>query len=360
MVRDSPGGIVRKTEPLSEQFLPEGFPGREGILQELLDCLRPAVEKQPPLHSWLHGPPGSGKTSAAKRVLAQLEEQGIRTAYVNCWSSQTFYGVLDTIFQELRALVGEQRDVAFKFERLGRLARERPLVLVLDEVDQMFLKERNATLYNLSRLDHAGLVCLSQTREAYLSLDSRVRSRLQPRFLEFRAYPAELLVSILQERAGEALSPEAWCQADLEKIAGAAGGDARIAIQTLRTAAYLAEKGRIPQIRLADIEEGLRKSSKLRRNYLLRNLSEHHRLMYRLVKDSPGILTGELWKRYRGQAKERGLRPRKRRTFNHYKQYLVTNGLLTERQLKGRANQRALWVGDDGKGETTDESEKSE
>jgi archaeal cell division control protein 6 len=336
--------IVRETGPLAESYLPETLHGREVIQKVMLALLLPNLRGRRLPHLWLHGPPGSGKSTLTRKALGHLEEQRVRTAYVNCWGSQTFYSVLEAIFQELRALVEEKRDAAFKLERLCRLAREQPLVIVLDEVDQMFLQERNAALYNLSQLDHSGVICLSASRKAYLSLDPRVQSRLQPHFIEFPQYSPEQLASILQERAEKSLLPEAWCRADLERIAKASGGDARIAIQTLRTAAYLAEKGRVPQIRPGDIQEALRKTGGLKRRYALNNLSDDHRLLYRIVEESGTIKAGDLWKRYGSQAKEHSLGPMARRTFQHHKRRLLELRLLEEKQGRGRGNVRFLRV----------------
>jgi len=337
-------GIVTNTGPLTEEYLPSAFPGREAQLRELADCLISSGNAQRPRHVWAFGPPGSGKSSVVRRVLGQLEEQRVRTAYVNCWSAQTFYAVLETVLQEFRALVGEMRDVSFKFERLGRIAKEHHLVIVLDECDQMFLKERNAAIYNLARMNHSGLVCLSQSRKAYLDLDPRVQSRLLPEVLEFPSYSVTDLIAILEARAERSLSAEAWCRKDLQIIARQSEGDARIAIQTLRTAAYLAEKGRGGQIRPEDIREGLRSSSALRQRYLLKSMSEHHRLLFQLVKTSGSISTVELWRRYEGAARQHGLEPMARRTFNLYKQHLLSNRLLTERQGRGKRNRRLLEI----------------
>ena len=336
--------IVQETGPLAENYLPESLHGREIIQKVMLSLLLPSLRGRRLPHLWLHGPPGSGKSTLSRMALGHLEEQRIRTAYVNCWSSQTFYSVLEVVFQELRALVEEKRDAAFKLERLCRLAREQPLVIVLDEVDQMFLQERNAALYNLFQLDHAGIICLSTSRKAYLSLDPRVQSRLQPHFIEFPRYSPEQLVSILQERAEKSLLSEAWCRADLKRIAKASEGDARIAIQTLRTAAYLAEKGRVPQIRPDDIQEALRKTGGLKRRYGLNNLSDHHRLLYRIVEEAGKIETSQAWKHWVKQSKEKGIAPLARRTFQHHKKRLVQQKLLEEVQERGRGNRILLKV----------------
>lgn len=339
-----PSPIVLKTEPLAEDHLPAEFLGRTRELQEVMIIVgdrRPG--RSPTL--WLHGPPGTGKTSVAKRLLGVAEERHIRTAYVNCWSAQTFYAALEAVFSELRALVGEVRDVAFKFERLVQIARRHQLAIVLDEFDQMPPKERNATLYNLVRLPSASLLCLAQSREAFLTLDPRVQSRVQPTFVEFLPFSVEELTAILEARAAQSLLPESFCAADLQRIASSSHGDARVAIQSLRTAAYLAEKVRAAQIRVSDIEAGLQKSVEIRRHYVIRGLSEHHRLIYRLVLDAGGSLaTPETWKRYVVAAEENKLDVMKRRTFTHYKQFLITSRLLRERQGRGRKNTRVLEV----------------
>jgi len=171
-----------------------------------------------------------------------------------------------------------------------------------------------------------------------------VQSRLQPVFVHANRYTTDQLVKVLEGRATASLEPTAWCREDLRAIAEAAAGDARIAVQSLRTAAYLAEKNRTPSINAADIQRGIEKSVALRRRYLLKGLSDHHRLLYQLVQEAGEISLRDLWISYRRRAPERGLAPMARRTFNHYRQFLVANRLLRERQAKGRGNARALQV----------------
>lgn len=339
-----PHTLVRETGPLTEDYLPSSLPGRESQYKEVGEYIVSMFKKAKLPNIWLHGPPGTGKTTVIRKALGQMEVQGIRTAYVNCWSSRTFCSVLEDIFVELRALVGDRREASFKFDRLLRIAREKPLIVVLDEVDQMYLKDRNTALYNFSRLDHSGLICLGQTRQSFFALDQRVISRVNPLFIEFSPYEVEILVEILKIRASESLEPESWCIKDLDIIARASQGDARIAVQALRTAAYLAEKSGSPQIRPDDIAEGVQKCQGLKRKYALNALSEHHRLLYLLVKTAGSINSRDLWKKYLEQAHARKLSPMARRTYNYYKKYLITQRFLEETQGRGRRNSRLLKV----------------
>lgn len=319
-----PFRIVVKTDPLTEEYLPAEFVARQAQLRDLMEVMTLPGYGGRGVVGWLHGPPGSGKSSTARWLLHQLEERRVRTAYVNCWSHQTFFSVLEAILGDLGAMIRVTRDAAFKFERLHVIAKRQPLAIVLDEVDLMLPKERNALLYNASRLPGVKVLCLTHSREAYLQLDSRVHSRVQPLFVDFVGYSNEDVILILSARAEQSLALDSWCAADLEKIAAASHGDARIAIQALRTAAYLAEKHRSPHLRAKDIEEGIAKSSELRRKYALSGLSDHHRLLYAIVKKAGEIELPVAWKEYQQLAREQGMEPMSRRTFNQYRQYLVT------------------------------------
>ena len=100
----------------------------------------------------------------------------------------------------------------------------------------------------------------------------------------------------------------------------------------------------VPQIRSEDIQEALRKTGGLKKRYALNNLSEHHRLIYRIVKEAGTIKAGDLWKLYCSQAKEHGLGHMAKRTFQHHKRKLLELRLLEEKQGRGRGNVRFLMV----------------
>ena len=76
----------------------------------------------------------------------------------------------------------------------------------------------------------------------------------------------------------------------------------------------------------------------------MNNLSDHHKLLYRIVEEAGTIKAKDLWKRYCSQAKEHGLGPMARRTFQHHKRQLIELRLLEEKQGRGRGNVRFLRV----------------
>ena len=82
MDMDATAGIVKKTEPLSEDYLSGGFPGREKQAGEVEEHLASVARRRKPQPIWICGPPGAGKTSTVKRALFQLEDPPLRTVLV--------------------------------------------------------------------------------------------------------------------------------------------------------------------------------------------------------------------------------------------------------------------------------------
>ncbi len=318
---------------LAEGQLPEVFAGRESQAAEIALSLRPILECGKPVNCWLHGKPGAGKTATAKLMLQKIAgESTVRGVYVNCWENPTYFSVLECIAKELRMLGAERLSTAFKLERLKRhLARER-VVVVLDEIDQPAPRERNTILYNLSDIPSMGLVCVCNSQHVYFSLEDRVKSRLNPLRIPFEEYSPADIFQILSLRAEHALAPEACSQKLLRLIAELSQGDARVAIQTLKNAAYRAEKRNGSEIAEEDVRRAWNSSKDLKKTYLLRNLTDHHRLLHELVARMPGILSGDLWRLYLKTCATRRIRPIAVRTYSDYCNKLAVLGLIDARR----------------------------
>jgi orc1/cdc6 family replication initiation protein len=321
--------VLMDADILSEGHLSAYIHAREPHLNEITLCLKPIAEGRKPVNCWLHGRPGAGKTATAKYILRKLKDDaGINGIHVNCWENPTFFSVLERIALELRMLGADKLSTSFRLERIKRHISNERLVIVLDEIDQAPPKERHAILYNLSDLPTIGLICACNSQHVYFGLEERVKSRLNPVRILFEAYSPEDLFYILNQRAQEALAPDSYTEVILQSIAELADGDARIAIHTLKNAAYFAENEKQAQIKASHVRRAWNSAKDLKISYLLRKLTDHHRLLYGLIEKKSGILSGDLWRLYLKTCGKSGTTPIAVRTYSDYCNKLIELGLV--------------------------------
>jgi orc1/cdc6 family replication initiation protein len=236
-------GIVRDRIILGDEHIPTKLMGRDEQIDKLMGCLSPALKGEKPVHAWLYGAPGTGKTAVVKHVVARTQaEAGFQSSYINCWQNSTFYSVIERIIYDLRSLKAERVSSSLKLETLQKKLAGRPYIVVLDEIDQPQPKERDAILYNLCNISNIGLVCICNSRRTLFEIEERIKSRLNPVQIEFPPYSSEQMIQILQWRVSQAFVNDAWDGNIVERIASMADGDARVAIHTLRNAARHADE----------------------------------------------------------------------------------------------------------------------
>ena len=334
-------GIVVNPDVLTDDYIPSRLPSREPQLRELVFCIKPALRGHKPMHAWVYGQPGTGKTATCRYLARQLEQDtAITTVYINCWENNTYFAVLDKIVRELRILGAERLTTSFKFERLVKFIGDKPYIFILDEIDQPTPKERNSILYNLTRIGNVGIIAICNARTVLASLDDRVRSRLNAEQIEFQPYQADDLLYILEQRARLALAPGTWRKEELSYAAELAEGDARVAIQTLKNAAYIAEKEFAKRIEAKHIREGWQAARDIKKEYMLNKLTSHHRMLYEIIKSKPGIKSGELWNAYLQECEEEHIRPIAERTFSLYMHKLIETGLVKAERAMVRGKVR--------------------
>lgn len=328
--------LMKDPAVLAESFLPERLIDRATEMTELRRYLLPLVHRRSRRNVWVHGPPGSGKTSVVKHVLNEFEDRhGVFGVYINCWECGTWYSVLDRIIRDLRILGAERLSALFKMERLEKALGVKALVIVLDEIDKPSPRDRDTIIYNLCALTNVAVVCICNSRYYYQALDERVKSRLAVALLEFRAYATEAIREILNQRAARGLFPDTLDPQLLVDIATAAAGDARTAIQTLRQAALAAETTGVPAIQAGHVSASHTFALSVKHKYLLDKLSEHHRSIYEIVKASTEIRSAELRGEYVRRCAVQIRRPVSPRTFSLYVKQLVAAGLLHQRRALG-------------------------
>lgn len=331
--------IVTDGEVLSERYIPHVLYGRDNQSRELTSILTDVIQTRQPLHVWFYGPPGSGKTCAISYVLSQINQRyTLRNVHINCYHHPTFYSVLDKIAQELKLLGPEIQSTAVKLDRFRKAVGTKPFVLVLDEIDKVLLKERNAVLYNLSSIEGLCLVCIAGNRSSFHALEDRVKSRFNPKLVEFKPYTNQEIAAICRYRAELALDPDSWSDKTISDIAQLANSDARCALQILRIASRKAESDGAGLISFKNVMNAWNVARELKEIYALSSLSDHHKLLYHLVQKQGEIVSGQLWRLYLRTCKSKLIKPIAVRSFSNYMNRLIREGLITTNRaaLRGR------------------------
>ena len=322
--------IIWNTQLLSTDAAPVKPLGRKRQIERLHTCLAPMRNGETPLNVWLHGPPGSGKTTVARWVASQTCGSGTRVwIHVNCWQHRTFYSVLQAVIDQLKILRAEAQDANLKLERIRQAFRGRTALIVLDEIDRPMPQDREEIIYGLLGLPKTGLVCIANSLRAFAMLDERAKSRLSPVFVEAPAYSVSEIAEILSERARLALAPHSWSRDFIRRIAEASAGDARAAIQALRQAAAAAEELGRAKLEVRFIDDTLRRWQAIHQEARLATLSEHERIIYQLAVEHAPVGTTQLRQLYAAYCNRHHVQPMARRTFSSYLRRLSGGRLLT-------------------------------
>jgi orc1/cdc6 family replication initiation protein len=345
MYGGSSSSIIIDHDILGENYIPSRLKAREIQSEQIMCCLSPVIDRHKPIHAWLHGKAGTGKTSTAMHLLRQLEERNaVKSICINCFEKNTYYEILNTMIWEFRILRADEHRASFKLERLRSFLKNRHFIIVLDEVDQVKPRELSSVLYNLDSMLNAGIVCISNSTRALMELEERVRSRLNPHTIFFPCYSQENLLDIITHRAELALAEGSWSVTALKRIAVMARGDARTAIRTLHRAAILADHKRLDRITTTTLEEQNKIAKETKKAHLLKGLTQDHRMLYDIVKRKGMVLSGDLWEQYLHRCVRLKRKPLSSRTYSEYANRLVQAGLITSERARVKGKVRLFKI----------------
>ena len=339
-------GTIADPQILEEEHIPENIPCREVQKKELAFCLSPIEKGMKPLDCLCHGKPGTGKTVLVKYVLQQAEENtSALSFYVNCWENKTLSLILDRLIEQAGIVLAE-RSYSSKISRLKRRIGSRPCVVALDAIDKLDKKNLKDILYMLKGMGKVGVVWISNTRKYVLDVDPRTISRIRLKSINFPQYSDEELLTILKHRMMDcrALFLNTYSNLILERIADLAAGDARIAIQTLKNAAFIAERSCESRISDQDVSKAYVEVKEIKKKYYLERSTPHHKLIVEITQKNLGILSKDLYDDYVFQTKKSGVTPKSKRTISNYINQLIELNYLKVHRAKARGNVRSFRI----------------
>jgi cell division control protein 6 len=244
---------------LRPTYTPTELPHRGEQINALASVLVPALRGETPSNVLIYGKTGTGKTAVAKFVGKELEEAGFgvkcSVIYINCEVVDTQYRILAHLarhFDKEIPMTGWPTDQVYAEFRNALDDERRVVIIMLDEVDKL-VRKGDDVLYNLSRINSdllqskVSIIGISNDLKFTEFLDPRVKSSLGEDEIIFPPYNAEQIKDILEQRASLAFKPGSLEEGVIplcSALAAQEHGDARKALDLLRTSGELAERAR--------------------------------------------------------------------------------------------------------------------
>jgi len=355
--------IFLSKKTLSADFTPQNIPHREKQIKELALMLAPVLKGEKPSNVFIYGKTGTGKSLCTRHVadaitqIAKNNGANVRILYINCKMRKTadteyrLLARLTSFFGEDVPYTGLPTNTLYnKF--FGHLEKNGgSVVIILDEIDALVEKVGDEFLYNLTRISQelkdtsVSIIGISNKVSFVDNLDPRVRSSLSEEEIIFPPYNANELRDILEERTKTAFCSGSLDFAVVTKCAALAAqehGDARKALDLLRVAAELAERGGDMNVTEKHVDTAEEKLDKDRIIEIVKSQPKHSKLVMTSIlslhmKGSRDMQTGDVFEFYKKLCERYGLKTLTQRRVSDLVSELDVFGIINASVVsKGR------------------------
>ncbi len=363
--------LFKDREVLRHDYLPDKLPHREEQIRVLGQVVAPVLKGSRCSNIFIYGKTGTGKTAVTKFVLSHLEAKAkeygapVRFCYVNCRMTGSEYRVFASLSQSLGLSIpftGLSVGEVFDRFRIGLEITQTMFIIVLDEIDALIKARGDSILYELTRINEVlskskvAIIGISNDLRLKEFLDPRVFSSLSEEEMVFRPYDASELRNILLERSKLSFCDGCLTEAALSicsALAAAEHGDARRALDLLRVAGEVAERGAAKVITEDHVRDAEKHIEHSRVIDALKNLTLHSKLVllsiYDLSKSSGSASTGEIYDVYNDLCNEMGIGLLTQRRVGTLVNELDAMGLLNSKVVSmgryGRTKKIRLEIG---------------
>ena len=354
------GSVFIDKRSLDHRFLPHRLPHLKEQITSIAKYWIEALNNITPSNITIYGKTGTGKTAVTKFAMKQLKEAStnkkvfIRTEYIRCTDFNTEYQVIARLCQQMG------RDVPFRGWTKGEVinafrdilkrnafGKNMILLIVLDEIDILLKNDDDGLLYTLTRTDNVSVLLISNDAKFKESLGPRAISTLRDREIVFPPYGAQQLIDILEERVKLSFKENVLDDTVIPLCAAVAAkteGDARYALDILRTAGELADDCESDKILEAHVIEAKDRIEHNKITDIIKTLPvQPQRVLeaiLKLTEKNEEITSGKLYDAYEKISK--GDTVGYRRIFDFINELemlgIISTNLVSRGRGKGRTN----------------------
>ncbi|MDP6293352.1 MAG: AAA family ATPase [Candidatus Woesearchaeota archaeon] len=299
--------LFKNEHALDPEWVPKLLPFRDHHQRAIADCIKPVLLGRNGRNAFVSGAPGIGKTAAARWVLRDLEEsdhgEKVELFYLNCWQKNTTFKVYVEMCAQFGYAFTQNKKSEELFDIIKEKCNKRGAVFIFDEVDKA---EDTDFIYSLlNDIFNKSLVLITNEPDWINTMEDRVKSRLLPETISFKAYTPEETKQILKQRLEFAFVPDAVTPESFDICCTAAGkvSDVRVGLHLLRQSGLIAEDESSKKVLPTHVEKAILKLPAFSPKKP-EALEEDQKLVLEVIKAKEHGKIGDLFDAYKAKGGE--------------------------------------------------------